>query len=80
VDGQHVEGFETIAARRFEQGICLLPIQGGNLLALDLRGFGGIADVAGIRPSSTACLSALRSMLCILCTVAAERPESSFSR
>jgi hypothetical protein len=29
VDGQQVEGFETIAARRFDQGLCLLPIQGG---------------------------------------------------
>src|SRR5215211_2229353 len=50
VYSQHVEGFETIAARRFEQGLCLLPIQGGNLFALDLRGFDGIADVAGDQP------------------------------
>ena len=47
VDGQHVEGINTIAARRFEQGLCLLPIQGGDLFALDLRGLDGIAHVAG---------------------------------
>jgi hypothetical protein len=29
VNGQQVEGFETIAARRFDQGLFLLPIQGG---------------------------------------------------
>ena len=50
VDSQHVEGFETIAARRFEQSLCLLAVQGFYLFALDLRGFDGIADVAGDQP------------------------------
>ena len=44
---QHVEGLETIAARRLEQDLCLLPIRGSNLFALDFRGFDGIAHVAG---------------------------------
>src|SRR5215208_3155724 len=50
VDGQHVEGFKTIAACRFDQGLYLLPIQGGNLLAFDLRGLDSFAYVAGDQP------------------------------
>src|SRR5215218_4416393 len=47
VDGQHIEGFEPIPARRFEQDLCLLPIEGRNLFALDLRRLDGFADIAG---------------------------------
>ena len=46
MDGQHVEGGETIPARRFEQCLCLLLIEGSNLFENYLRGLDGFAGVA----------------------------------
>jgi len=47
VDGQHVQSFEPVSARRFKQSFSLLPVQGSYLFSLDFRGLDSVADIPG---------------------------------